>query len=94
MPKIWQHPYPEEDRLAYVLCGDPVAVTYRDLEIWLQEQNYKPCLTMEELIEALSKISWGMSFIDILRNGNFVIGEDLPYILYVRVLSMIKGTLV
>jgi len=93
MPKTWQHPYTEEDRLAYVLCGDPIAVTYHNLETWLENQRFKPPVAMEDLIHCLvTHTTNSPTFAKtIRRNDKDIINDMMPDDLWLNSMYMLEG---
>lgn len=80
----WEWPYPEEQHIAWTVCGDPIATTIEALMQWNQRQNFKPPLPFQDLMDCL----WvhltedlhrrnDASRYDIVR-GNITIPDDVP----------------
>ena len=49
----WKLPFPEDELEVYAMCAHPVAVAYDKLETWLKAENFKPPVSMPDLIDCL-----------------------------------------
>lgn len=80
----WKMSFPPEELDVRIMCGDPQAIAWNQIEEWLRQQELKPPVTMVDLINYLwyEKYGDGLTRFDIFRttkNGSsFTFPGDMP----------------
>jgi hypothetical protein len=88
----WKRPYDPDEHHARIICADPVAVAYDQLETWIREQNFKCPITTEDAVDCLwsQEFATGMAKYEIMRNEK-IFPEALPDHLYKQIVKGLFG---